>query len=85
MADGSHLECVLRPAETEKMDISQIIELARGALEIEHQKGPWQAIKSHPMAIFWSLMVSMCVVMEGMYVIDKYFGSLHMLTDRIRL
>jgi hypothetical protein len=26
---------------------------------------PLQAIKAYPMAIFWSLMVSMCVIMEG--------------------
>ncbi|CRK27450.1 hypothetical protein BN1708_004356 [Verticillium longisporum] len=38
---------------------------ARQAMEAEHALTPWQAIKMYPMAIFWSLMVSMCVIMEG--------------------
>ncbi|KAM0331297.1 hypothetical protein ACHAQA_002967 [Verticillium albo-atrum] len=37
----------------------------RQAMEAEHALTPWQAIKMYPMAIFWSLMVSMCVIMEG--------------------
>jgi len=53
------------------MDTTQVNLLARDALEFEHQQGPWAAVKSYPMAIFWSLMVSMCVVMEGMFC----FGS----------
>lgn len=39
---------------------------ARQAMAAEHALTPWQAIKMYPMAIFWSLMVSMCVIMEGM-------------------
>ena len=35
---------------------------AREHVEVEHSLTLWQAIKSCPMAIFWCLMVSMCVV-----------------------
>lgn len=35
---------------------------ARGHIEVEHSLTLWQAVKSCPMAIFWCLMVSMCVV-----------------------
>lgn len=33
--------------------------------ELEHSLSPRQAIQAYPMAIFWSLMVSFCVIMEG--------------------
>jgi SP family general alpha glucoside:H+ symporter-like MFS transporter len=66
--DAAHLE---DSVPTEKMDTTQVNLLARDALEFEPQQGPWAAVKSYPMAIFWSLMVSMCVVMEGMFC----FGS----------
>lgn len=38
---------------------------AKEQQESEHALRPLQAIKYYPMAIFWSLMVSMCVIMEG--------------------
>ncbi|KAB5531403.1 maltose permease MAL31 [Coniochaeta sp. 2T2.1] len=38
---------------------------AREHIEVEHSLSLWEAIKSCPMAIFWCLMVSMCVIMEG--------------------
>ncbi|OBT53462.1 hypothetical protein VE04_06246 [Pseudogymnoascus sp. 24MN13] len=38
---------------------------ARDGNEIEHALSPLEAIKAYLMAIFWCLMVSMCVVMEG--------------------
>ena len=38
---------------------------AAEATEAEHALTPLQAIKAYPMAIFWSFMVSMCVIMEG--------------------
>jgi SP family general alpha glucoside:H+ symporter-like MFS transporter len=37
----------------------------RDGTDLEHDLQPWEAIKAYPWAIFWSLMVSMCVVMEG--------------------
>jgi hypothetical protein len=33
--------------------------------EFEHKLTIREAIKAYPMAIFWSLAVSMCVIMEG--------------------
>ena len=38
---------------------------ARNAEEAEHKESFRQALKIYPNALFWSLMVSMCVVMEG--------------------
>jgi hypothetical protein len=38
---------------------------AADATEAEHALSPLQAIRAYPMAIFWSFMVSMCVIMEG--------------------
>ena len=32
---------------------------------VEHRLTVREAIKAYPMAIFWSLAVSMCVIMEG--------------------
>jgi SP family general alpha glucoside:H+ symporter-like MFS transporter len=39
--------------------------LAQHGGELEHHLGPLAAVKAYPMAIFWSVMVSMCVIMEG--------------------
>ena len=39
--------------------------LAKDGAENEHNITPMQAVKAYPMALFWALMVSMCVVMEG--------------------
>ncbi|OIW22541.1 maltose permease MAL31 [Coniochaeta ligniaria NRRL 30616] len=38
---------------------------AKEYIAVEHSLSLWQAIQSCPMAIFWCLMVSMCVIMEG--------------------
>jgi MFS transporter, SP family, general alpha glucoside:H+ symporter len=40
-------------------------EVAKSRAVLEADLTPWEAIKAYPMAIFWSLMVSMCVIMEG--------------------
>ena len=40
-------------------------EVAQDRAILESELTPLQAIKAYPMAIFWSLMVSMCVIMEG--------------------
>jgi hypothetical protein len=37
--------------------------LAKHANHTEHNLGPAQAVKEYAPAIFWSVMVSMCVVM----------------------
>lgn len=48
-----------------KMQGSNLNHIAREAAELEHQLGAMAAIKAYPMAIFWAVLVSMCVVMEG--------------------
>ncbi len=40
-----------------------LIENAAVGSDLEHELAPWAAIKAYPMAIFWCLIVSMCVVM----------------------
>ncbi|KAK9428408.1 hypothetical protein V1505DRAFT_349292 [Lipomyces doorenjongii] len=44
---------------------NQLTETAKSAAEAEQHLPPLDAIKAYPMAIFWSLVVSMCVIMEG--------------------
>lgn len=51
----------------EKLDLtgSKLNEIARGGAEAERDLTTLEAIKIYPMAIFWAVMVGMCVVMEG--------------------
>lgn len=32
---------------------------------IEQDLTPWQAVRAYPMAIFWCIVISTCVIMEG--------------------
>ena len=61
----SQLEAIASPDE--KMGEAQVIEQAKEATEIEHTLSVMECVKNYPMAIFWSIMVSMCVVMEGLH------------------
>ncbi len=63
--EHSQLEAIASP--NEKMGEAQIIEQAKEATEIEHTLSVMECVKNYPMAIFWSIMVSMCVVMEGLH------------------
>lgn len=63
IVDASHLEA--SHASDEKMGGAEIIENAKDALQTDHELTAWQCVHAYPMAIFWCLMVSMCVVMEG--------------------
>ncbi|KAH6982689.1 general substrate transporter [Ilyonectria destructans] len=38
---------------------------AEESLIVEHNLSPWEAIKAYPMAIFWCIVISACVIMEG--------------------
>ncbi|KAK9385696.1 hypothetical protein V1515DRAFT_617026 [Lipomyces mesembrius] len=42
-----------------------LTEIAKTAAEVEQHLPPLQAVKAYPMAIFWSLVVSMGVIMES--------------------
>jgi hypothetical protein len=74
-ADVSHVEAVAG-SNNDPIEDKVIITLAKDASEFEHQLTALQAIRAYPMAIFWSLMVSMCVVMEGKFLAIE---SLHLL------
>jgi len=49
----------------EKWQNRQLSQAAADRAHVEHALTPGQAIRAYPMAIFWCLAVSMCVVMEG--------------------
>ena len=38
---------------------------AKKGATAEHNMSVWDAIKAHPMAVFWSLAVSCTIIMEG--------------------
>lgn len=61
----SQLEAITSP--NEKRGEAQMIEQAKEATEIDHTLSVVECVKNYPMAIFWSIMVSMCVVMEGLH------------------
>lgn len=63
LANTTHLEAI--SSLDEKMHGKQLEVLAQVGAQTELTLTPWQAIKAYPMAVFWSLMVSMCVIMEG--------------------
>ena len=48
-----------------KMHGAQLTTIAKDGAILEHNLSPWEAVKAYPMAIFWALLVSMCVIMEG--------------------
>jgi hypothetical protein len=52
-------------ARVEYVNEKELNVLAQNGGQAEHHLGPMAAVKAYPMAIFWSVMVSMCVVMEG--------------------
>jgi len=58
--DAAHVEL-----GNEKLQGTHLVEQAKDSDDQEHQLTVMEAIKAYPMAIFWSLMVAMCVVMEG--------------------
>lgn len=49
----------------EKLQNRQLSQAAEDRSNVEHALTPGQAIRAYPMAIFWCLAVSMCVIMEG--------------------
>lgn len=59
----------VEPAEalqtTEQINRSVLNQQAQQADEIEHQESLRVAIRKHSKAIFWAMMMSMCVIMEG--------------------
>jgi len=48
-----------------KMNGTELTLRAIDGAILEYTLSPWEAVKAYPMAIFWALIVSMCVIMEG--------------------
>ena len=54
--------------EVEEMEKSRSAVLdvrAKDAHDVEHSLTALEAAKAYPMALFWSITLSMCVIMEG--------------------
>ena len=50
---------------SEKLQGAQLNLAAKDGADVEHHLSPWAAVKAYPMAIFWAVLVSMTVIMEG--------------------
>lgn len=61
----SHVEAVT--SMNEKMGEAQIIKQTKEANDAGHALSVMDCVRNYPMTIFWSLMVSMCVVMEDQF------------------
>lgn len=57
----SHIERGL----DEKLQGAVLTEYAQTSVAVQHEMSLKDALKDYPWAMFWCLMVSMCVVMEG--------------------
>lgn len=42
-----------------------VVENAKNATEKEHNMTLWQGVKLYPKAVFWSVLISTCIAMEG--------------------
>jgi SP family general alpha glucoside:H+ symporter-like MFS transporter len=66
MSQVSDLKEDISPSHLEEVSSSEIhLQDAKDGTMADHNLSPWQAVKAYPMAIFWSLVVSCCVIMEG--------------------
>lgn len=60
----TQLENIHSATSLEKnMQGDKLLHNAKDGAAMEHDLTPLQALKAYPMAVFWALMVSMCVVM----------------------
>lgn len=75
VADSSHLEGV----EGSDIPVKVLVEEAAVGSQVEHELTALEAIKAYPMAIFWCLIVSMCVIMVSSPDV-KYNDVMTMLT-----
>lgn len=75
--DVSHTERVVSATSLEKiMQGDKLHFNAKDGAEIEHELTPLQAVKAYPTAIFWALMVSMCVVMVRLSSIRSWDSNI---------
>ncbi|KAF2217804.1 hypothetical protein CERZMDRAFT_80476 [Cercospora zeae-maydis SCOH1-5] len=61
----------------ENVDDKTYIEIAQDAAAAEHSQTFWQAIKSEPKAVLWSVAVSTAIIMEGydIVLVTSLFGQ----------
>jgi len=45
--------------------MAEVIRNAKSATEKEHKMTLWQGVKLYPKAVFWSVLISTCIAMEG--------------------
>lgn len=64
MSDPEHHENVLSDEKDLAVNVQTTTQPGT-AIDVAHELTLLQSLKVYPKAIFWSLMVSMCVVMEG--------------------
>ena len=66
--DISHVEAngnFDRSWRDEKWGDHSLSVAAQDVADQEKEMTIWQAVQANPMAIFWSLVISTCVIMEG--------------------
>lgn len=54
---------------------SEMDQRFQDAIHAERNMTPRDAIRAYPMAVFWSLVVSLCVIMEGQFNIRGNYVS----------
>ncbi|CRG92110.1 Maltose permease MAL31 [Talaromyces islandicus] len=56
--------------------MAQLVENAKAATEKEHKMSLLQGIRLYPKAVFWSMLISTCIVMEGydICLVSNFFG-----------
>lgn len=67
MASTVHVSAAQKAADNEleeKLGVSAIYE-AKQATEEEHAQTLWQALSENRKGAFWSVMISMSIIMEG--------------------
>lgn len=56
--------------------MDKVIHNAKAATEKEHNMSLWQGLKLYPKAVFWSMLISTCIAMEGYDVclLSNFYG-----------
>ncbi|KAF2266117.1 sugar transporter [Lojkania enalia] len=79
MADEKEIQAATGPVD-EPPDhhkaMDKVINNARLATEKEHKMSLWQGLKLYPKAVFWSILISTCIAMEGydLCLLSNFYG-----------
>ncbi|KAG9242028.1 general substrate transporter [Calycina marina] len=59
-----------------KKDMQEVIRNAKNATDKEHKMSLMQGIRLYPKAVFWSMLISTCIVMEGydICLLSNFYG-----------